>query len=94
MVQKTKKVHFMVLQHPRKFGPIWTRFEILIFDPCFKKHAPDFFGDTLMVQNILKLNCHYEIGIVPKFGAPRITLGGSAEQNSRGGGESTFPQVK
>ena len=85
MVQKTKKVHFMVLQHPRKFGPIWTRFEILIFDPCFKKHAPDFFGDTLMVQNILKLNCHYEIGIVPKFGAPRITLGGSAEQNSRGG---------
>ena len=85
MVKKTRKFILGPPQPPTKFETNWFKFEILIFDPCFKKHAPDFFGDTLMVQNILKLNCHYEIGIVPKFGAPRITLGGSAEQNSRGG---------
>ena len=85
MVQKTQKVCIGTLQAHAKFQHNWIKFEILIFDPCFKKHASNFFWDTLLVQNILKLNCHYEIGIVPKFGAPRITLGGSAEQNSRGG---------
>ena len=47
MVQKTKKVCIGTLQTHAKFQRIWFQFEILIFDPCFKKHTPNFFWDTL-----------------------------------------------
>ena len=85
MVKKTKKVHLGALQVPTKFQQNQKKIEILNFDPCFKKHASNYFWDTLQVQNILKLNCQYEIGIVPKFGAPQITLEDSAKQNPKGG---------
>ena len=52
MVQKTKKVSFGTLQAHAKFQRNRINFEILIFDPCFKKHTPNFFWDTLEVQNI------------------------------------------
>ena len=44
MVQKTKKVFIGTLQAHAKFQRNWIKFEILIFDPCFKKHASNFFG--------------------------------------------------
>ena len=74
MVQKTQKVCIGTLQAHAKFQRNWIKFEILIFDPCFKKHTSNFFWDTLWVQNIWNINCHYEIGIVPKFGGPRINI--------------------
>ena len=39
MVQKTKKVCIGTLQAHAKFQRNQTKFEILIFDPCFKKHT-------------------------------------------------------
>ena len=44
MVQKTQKVCIGTLQTYAKFQRNWIKFEILIFDPCFKKHTSNFFG--------------------------------------------------
>ena len=91
MVQKTKKVCIGPLQTHAKSQSNWLKFEILIFDPCFKKHTPDFFWDTLQVLNILNLHCHYEIGIVPNFGPPEINVEASRAQNLRGGRKTPPP---
>ena len=43
-VLKTKNIHFLYLQLPRKFGMNWFKFENLIFDPCVKDKALKFSG--------------------------------------------------
>ena len=85
MVQKTKKVCIGTLQAHAKFQRNWIKFEILIFDPCFKKHTSIFLGDTLWVQNIQNINCHYEVGIVPKFGGPQVNIGATIASFLKGG---------
>ena len=47
MVQKTQKVCIGTLQAHEKFQHNWIKFEILIFDPCFKKHTSIFLGHPL-----------------------------------------------
>ena len=75
MVQKTKKVCIGTRQAHAKSQCNWTKFQILIFDPCFKKHTSNFFGH---------IHCQYKIGIVPKFGAPQINIGAITAWNPRG----------
>ena len=84
-VPKTKNVYFSYLQLPLKFGMIWFKFENLIFDPCVKDKALNFFWDTLLVPRLQDIHSRYKILIVHQSGVSRVNLEGSRAEKDRGG---------
>ena len=85
MVQKTKKVCIGPLQTHAKSQSNWFKFENLIFDPCVKDKALNFFWDTLLVLRLQDIHSRYKILIVHQSGVSRINLEGSRAEKDRGG---------
>ena len=63
----------------------WFKFENLIFDPCLKDKALNFFWDTLLVPRLQDIHSRYKILIVHQSGVSRINLEGSRAEKDRGG---------
>ena len=63
----------------------WFKFENLIFDPCIKEKALNFFWDTLLVPRLQDIHSRYKILIVHQSGVSQINLEGSRAEKDRGG---------
>ena len=63
----------------------WFKFENLIFDPCVKDKALNFFWDTLLVLRLQDIHSRYKILIVHQSGVSRINLEGFRAEKDRGG---------
>ena len=72
---------------------IWFKFENLIFDPCVKDKALNFFWDTLLVLRLQDIHSRYKILIVHQSGVSRINLEGSRAEKDRGGGTGCQSRV-